>query len=77
MATKSKAIAVGDRFRLTAAFLRKTGQHVGSEGWSVWIAQPCDCNGCERGSFVLSNQESYDGIGYRHFGTSNIQKVGR
>lgn len=75
MSRRTRTIVPGDRFKLTGAFLKKTGQQVGPEGQSVWVAQSCACNGCQRGSFVLSDQESYDGIGYRHFGTANIQWV--
>jgi hypothetical protein len=86
---KSKRFIVGDRVRLTGAFLRSTGQIAGGEGQSTWTVQPCPCRLCADGRFVLTNQpRENDGMFteaeiaaephllYRHINAGNLVKVG-
>ena len=80
---------VGDRVRLTGAFLRSTGQIAGGEGTSVWIVQACPCRGCADGRLVLTNEPRQgDGmftpeeiarephLKYRHVASGNLNRVG-
>ncbi len=81
--------SVGDRVRLTGAFLRSTGQIAGGEGQSVWTVQPCRCGLCSDGRFILTDQEKHDyreiftaeelarepHLKFRHINASNLQRA--
>jgi len=69
---------VGDRIKLTADYLRSTGQLVGGEGRNIWTVVSCDCQLCQR-DFVAVNEPTMfrDEVdGPRHFNVANIQRVG-
>lgn len=71
-------LQTGDRVRLTAAFLRNTGQIVGGEGHAVWTVVPCDCGLCKGGRFVAVDQPSSDDpIKNRHILAANLVRKGR
>ena len=68
-----KQIAPGTKIKLTAKFLRNTGQYTGPEGISRWIVQACACGLCKGGSFVATDQRMYDDSGQRHLNIGNVQ----
>lgn len=86
---KRQSFAVGDRVRLTGAFLRSTGQIAGGEGRNVWTVQAHPgCRMCAGGDFVLTNQErstpeeftpeEYAAdplLKYRHLNAANLQRA--
>lgn len=76
-------LAVGDRVKLTAKFLRSTGQRVGSEGTKVF-----EVLGFER-DWAIVNEPMFDlsyftpaeleddpTLKWRRIGISNLKKVG-
>lgn len=81
------AIKVGDRVKLTGAFLRNTGQTVSNEGSRVWTARAID------GRFVITDEQypasylatmwpdipaghpDHDSIKFRRIADSNLQPV--
>lgn len=80
--------AVGDRVRLTGAFLRSTGQFAGGEGQSVWTVTACPCSLCADGRFVLTNEPRQDDgtftpeeiarephLKFRHINAANLQRT--
>lgn len=85
--SKGKRFAVGDRIRLTGAFLKSTGQIAGGEGQAVWTVHACPCRLCAEGRFVLTDQPSTEEytpeeyarephLRYRHINTANVVRVG-
>lgn len=86
---KVKRFQIGDRVRLTGAFLRSTGQIAGGEGLSKWTVQACPCRSCAGGRLVLTDQPREDDgmftpeeverephLKYRHINTANLVRVG-
>jgi hypothetical protein len=86
---KAKVFAIGDRVRLTGAFLRNTGQQVGGEGRNVWtVIKHPGCNLCADHRFVLTNEPRQDDgmftaeelaadpfLKYRHINAANLEKA--
>lgn len=86
---KGKRFEVGDRVRLTGAFLRSTGQIAGGEGQSRWVVQAHPgCRLCADGRFVLTDEvRQEDGmftaeelmadplLAYRHINAGNLERV--
>lgn len=85
---KGKRFDIGQRVRLTGAFLRSTGQIAGGEGQSVWTVQACKCGLCADGRFVLTDAvRENDGmftaeeiaaephLKYRHINAGNLEKA--
>jgi len=84
---KRSQIAVGLRVRLTGAFLRSTGQYLGSEGISRWTIVECKCSLCALGDYCAVNEPHLcqsDPTGYedipeaerpkwRHFNVVNLE----
>ena len=76
-------LAIGDRVRLTRAFLRNTGQYKGRDAAGRWTVVACDCGLCTRGGFVAVNERSLyaDSPGnedmppQRHFNAGNLERV--
>lgn len=52
---RSGKIGIGDRVRLTSAFLASTGQTRSSEAKTIWTVKPCTCKSCATGRFVAVN----------------------
>ena len=86
---KTKRFNIGDRVRLTGAFLKSTGQFTGSEGQAKWIVQACPCRSCATGTVVLTNEPRQDDgmftaeeiarephLKYRHVAVGNLIKCG-
>ncbi len=85
---RGKRFEVGNKVRLTGAFLRSTGQIAGGEGRSVWTVQACKCRLCADGRFVLTDQRSMEGmfteeeiarephLAYRHINAANLVRIG-
>ncbi len=85
----TKRIEPGTKIKLTAKFLRNTGQYTGPEGISRWVVQACACGLCATGDFVRTNQRSatftpdgyadiagtpdYEAVQWRHLNTANVQ----
>ena len=86
-----RAFAIGDRVRLTGAFLRSTGQIAGGEGRSVWTVQAHPgCRLCADNRFVLTDEErsapedftpeEYAAdplLKFRHINAANLEKTRR
>lgn len=75
-------IKIGDRVRLSAAFLRNTGQGRGGEGRKVWAVVACpDCGLCNKGDYVAVNEPSRFALPgeppNRHFAVGNLKRVGQ
>ena len=82
----------GTKVRLTAVFLRNTGQLTGDEGQRRWIVQKCECDLCKWGEHVATNERHPDWymqrmysaeeiatmphLRFRHFGIGNLEIVG-
>jgi hypothetical protein len=69
----------GTRVRMTAEFLRNTGQYTGSEPFKVWTVQPCECGLCRSGPFVLTDEPSLlpgEAI-FRHVNFYNLERSRR
>jgi hypothetical protein len=74
-------IQVGDRVRLTAKFLRSTGQYTGPEAQSVWTVVGIE------GRWAVTNQEHMSNLfspeelaadptlAFRRIGLDNLQKA--
>ena len=77
---KSKILVVGDKIKLTADFLRSTGQTKGGEGQSRWTVVECKCGLCRLGGYVATDELSTPEPGelprQRHFNAGNMQRVG-
>lgn len=84
---KTKRFQVGDRVRLTGAFLRNTGQTAGGEGQARWTVQACKCSLCADGRFILTDQPRQDDgmftaeeiarephLQFRHVNASNAER---
>ena len=63
----------GERVRLTAKFLRNTGQHMGQEPLSVWTIQACECDLCKTGRFIATDQIDPEDGTLRHINLSNLE----
>ena len=68
----------GDKVKLTATYLRNTGQLKGAEGQSRWIVRNCACGLCRLGNHVCVNEPSIyaqadepDSM-WRHFHRENL-----
>lgn len=48
-------ISIGDRVRLTSAFLASTGQTRSIEAKMVWTVKPCTCTSCASGRHLAVN----------------------
>lgn len=86
---KTKRFAIGDRVRLTGAFLRNTGQIAGGEGQSRWTVTACLCSLCKDGRFVKTDELRQNGgldtftpdelanephLAYRHINAHNLER---
>jgi hypothetical protein len=56
--SKRAKLNVGDQIKITADFLRSTGQIKGGEGQSRWTVVACLCDYCKSGERVAVNQEA-------------------
>lgn len=84
----AKAPPPGTKVRLTAYFLKCTGQITGSAGSDRWIVQACACELCASGDFVATNEPLDTSSGYedqtpewrknakRHIAIGNLEIVG-
>lgn len=62
----------GTKVRLTATFLRNTGQMTGDEGQRRWIVQACECELCKRGEHVATNEKHPDWYMERMYSAEEI-----
>lgn len=65
----------GERVRLTAKFLRNTGQCSGPEPLSVWTIQTCKCELCVTGRFVATDQVDPEDGTARHINAGNLERA--
>lgn len=65
----------GERVRLTAKFLRNTGQYSGREPLSVWTIQACECELCSTGRFVATDQIDPEDGTRRHINVGNLERA--
>lgn len=65
----------GERVRLTAKFLRNTGQFTGREPLSVWTIQTCKCELCKTGRFVATDQIDPEDGTARHINSGNLERA--
>lgn len=66
--------APGTKVRFTGKYLRNTGQQVGSEGLSRWIVEECNCDLCNLGRHIATNEKNFDDDGQRHMAFFNMER---
>ena len=85
---RAKRFSIGDKVRLTGAFLRSTGQYVGQEAHNRWTVQAHPgCKLCADGRFILTDELRQDDdmftaeelaanplLKYRHVNASNVER---
>lgn len=69
----------GDHVKVTAKFLKSTGQYTGGDAHGRWIVVTHPgCGMCESGDFVAVNEKStYDETQQRHFAAGNIMHASK
>lgn len=78
----------GTKVRLTARFLRSTGQYTGSDANGKWLVVTCDCALCKAGGHCAVNEPAldygqWDDIPkeerpkWRHFATGNLEEINK
>jgi len=70
-----KPFKTGERVRLTAKFLRNTGQFTGPEPLSVWTIQACKCELCKTGRFVATDQADPEDGTARHVNAVTLERA--
>lgn len=79
---KPKTFAIGDKVRLTAKFLRNTGQYTGREPFSVWTVTGfsgpwivTDERRPDDGMFSEAELAEDPTLAFRRVATANLEKV--
>lgn len=70
---KHRTIEPGTSARLSAKFLRDTGQYSGRDANRTFVVQPCGCGLCKLGFCAVDDLLS-DGT-VRHVATPNLQPI--
>jgi hypothetical protein len=81
---RKQTITIGTRVRLTARFLRNTGQQRGREGVSRWVVQAITPNGWAQtdepleasyvaSAFTPAELAANPGLAFRHIALANLE----